>query len=175
MIEMYATARGFIFRRGTKQVGSMPFDTLQVTLSEEVTEREQWDIDYYSKEYVAGEICKFAGREVILGPLRDFTHEVTLHACGNPDRQQYADIGPRKTVRVCSIEEAQQAVKDYQSRHDMGGGNCAKDHGIVWQLPQGGKGRRKKVGEVCYGGRYDTVAEIKAFKAEMEAKYGKKV
>lgn len=172
MIDMYTTASGFLFRKGAKDVGSAPFATLELTAIDGLSAEELSDMEYYLKEFVAGEIFKRKGREdIVLGPVREFTHEVTLDAVGNPDRQQYARIGPKKTVKVCSIEEAVEAVKAYQSHYDMGCGNCSKDHGVVWELPAGKK--RRKVGEVNYGGRYWTLAEKAAWEAETKAKYSK--
>jgi hypothetical protein len=94
---------------------------------------------------------------------------VTLHAAGNPDMRQYADIAPKKTVKVLGIEEACKAVKAYQYLHDMGCGNCAKSHGVVWQLQANGK--RKSIGRVHYNGRFETHAQTKAWEAEIKAKY----
>lgn len=174
MIDMIPAANGFAFYRRTTRIGLMPYDTMvpQIT-DEKVTPDEQWYIDYYAKEHVAGEMFKLGKTVIVLGPLREFTHEVVVHAVGNPDHRQFADIAPRTVVRVCGIEEAQKVVREYQTRNEMGGGNCSKEHGTVWALPVGGKGRRKKVGEVSYNGRYWTVAEKAAWEAEIKAKYAK--
>lgn len=126
-------------------------------------------------DYMPGEVLNVVGAKgIVLGPDRPHTHEVTLHGCGNPDFQQYADIAPKKTVRIWGIDEARKATLDYQENYDMGGGNCAKDHGKVWLLPQTMSGKRKLVGYVNYGGRYETVAERKAFEKSMKEKYGTK-
>lgn len=164
---------GFVFLHGTKESGRAPFNTLVLVPSPKATAAEILDMEFELKEYIAGEIYKLPNDKnpIVLGPPREFTHEVTLRACGNPDTRQYTDIGPKKSVKVCGIEEAQKVVQDYQSRYDMGGGNCAKEHGVVWELPKGGKGKRKKVGEVNYGGRYWTVAEKAKWEAELKAKY----
>jgi len=165
----------FLFCRPKQQdiIARAPFDTLTATFEPGVSEDEKGLIEYILAEYQAGEEFKnpLTGN-IILGPQRDWTHVVKLHACGNPDYSQYADIGPKKTVHVCGIDEAIKVVRDYQSYYNMGGGNCGRDHGSVYELKAGGK--RKKVGKVCYGGRYDTLAEIKAWEAKMKARYGKR-
>lgn len=175
-IDLYVSAAGFIFRNGATETGRVPFNTLVLEPSKKATAEEISEMTFDLAEFVAGEVYKTPNSKdpIVLGPAREFTHEVTLRACGNPDMRQYADIGPKKTVRVVGIEEARQVVKEYQDRYDMGGGNCAKEHGVVWELPKGGKGKRKKVGEVCYGGRYDTVAEKAKWEAELKAKYATK-
>ena len=174
-IDLYTSATCFIFRNGPTEVGRVPLNTLVLEPSRKATAEEIADMNFELEleDYVAGELYKLAqAREpIVLGPVREFTHEVTLRACGNPDMQQYADIAPLKTVRVVGIAEAVAAVTTYQAQHDMGAGNCAKEHGVVWELPKGGKGKRKKVGEVCYNGSYWTVAEKAAWEAEMKAKY----
>jgi hypothetical protein len=88
--------------------------------------------------------------------------EVTLHAFGNPDHQQYAEVGPKKTVRVCNVDEAIAATMDYQKTFSMGQGNISPTHGKVWRMAQWQAGRRKHVGWVTFGGRYETTAERKA-------------
>jgi len=171
MITTYETKDGFLFRRGEKNVGRLPYTSLKLQLLLEATGEDIEEIGWLTPEFTAGEVYKPAGKhEIVLGPKRKFTHEVTLHACGNPDFGQYADIAPKKIVRCCGTDEAVKIVKDYQSHYDMGGGNCSLEHGVVWEL---GAARRKKVGAVSYNGRYQTVAEIKASKAEHEAKYSK--
>lgn len=171
-IDLYVSPRAFIFRKGAKDAGIAPFDTLKLAPAKGVSADEISEMEYQIEEYVPGEKYKTkAFGEIVLGPAREFTHEVTLHACGNPDFRQFTSIGPKKTVMVCGIEEAVAAVKAYQSRYDMGGGNCAKEHGVVWELPKNGKGKRKRVGEVSYNGRYWTVAEKAAWEAEIKAKY----
>lgn len=176
MIEMYVNARGFLFRRGATQVGTMPFETLEVQHDKAATEEDKRDMKFYAEEFFPGEVYKFGkpARTVILGPTKEFTHEVTLRAAGNPDKYQYADIGPRKTVRCCSIEEAQAIVNKYQATYEMGGGNCSKEHGVVWQLPVGGKGRRKSIGRVHFQGNFQTHEETAKWEAEIKAKYAKK-
>ena len=170
MIDTYTSSSCFIFRKGSTEVGRAPFATLNFEATEAASDSDIDDARFYLGEYVAGE--KLKNPTVILGPPREFTHEVTLHAAGNPDFRQYTDIGPKKTVRCVGTEEAVAIVKAYQTRYDMGGGNCAKDHGIVWELPKGGKGKRKKAGEVTYGGRFWTTVEKAKWEAEMKAKYG---
>lgn len=171
MVEVFMNAKGFLFRRGRVQVGSMPFTTLEVEVAEAATESDKREMDYLSGEFVPGEVFKVGKGKVVLGPPREFTHEVELRAAGNPDFQQYADIGPRKTVRCCSTGEAAEITRRYQERYEMGMGNCSKEHGRVWLLPAGGKGRRKRVGQVWYNGKFRTNAQIAEFEAEMARKY----
>lgn len=171
-IDLYISASCFIFRRGNKEVARAPFSTLEPSFDTAATEEDITHINYYLEEYTPGEVMKqppAAG--VVLGPPREFTHEVTLRAAGNPDFQQYADIAPRKTVRVCSIEEAQAVVRKYQADNNMGGGNCSKEHGVVWKLPKDGKGKRKSLGRVHYNGKFETHAETKAWEKSIKEKY----
>jgi hypothetical protein len=177
MIDTYTSATGFIFRAsGTStSLGHMPFDTLKLVTCEGATEDQQSFLRYYAEEYVPGELFNRLKTIVVLGPPRDYTHEVTLHACGNPDHNQFADIGPRKTVRVVGLEEAVAVVKAYQDRHNMGMGNCAKKHGEVWELseparrervwilPSPKSWKRKKVGRVVYGGSFWDLQKIKEY------------
>ncbi len=175
MIEMYITPRGFLFRRGRVEVGTMPFDSLEIRKNEKATPEDEEDMRSYAGELYPGEVYR-TGRgsdTVVLGPPKVYTHEVTLRAAGNPDFRQFSDIGPRKTVRCCGAEEAKKLVLHYQTYYDMGGGNCSKEHGVVYELPAKPGGRRKSVGRVWYNGRYVTHAEEKAINAEIEAKYGK--
>lgn len=178
-IELFYDSKRFIFRKngvdiGYAPFGSLSFDRKALALSA-IRPASEEDIDamkWLMTDYMPGEVLNKPGvKGVVLGPLRPFTHEVTLHGCGNPDYQQYADIAPKKVVRVCSVDEARKAVLDYQSNYDMGGGNCAKDHGKVWLLPQTANGKRKPLGYVSYAGRYETVAERKAFEKMMKEKY----
>lgn len=172
-ISLRISPSGFVFMHGTKESGRAPFNTLALAPSPKATAAEILDMEFELKEYVAGEIYKLPNDKnpIVLGPAREFTHEVFLRACGSPDHGQYADIAPKKTVRVVGIEEAQKAVQDYQSHNDMGGGNCPPEHGVVWELPKGGKGKRKKVGVVSYNGSYQTIAEKAASDAAWKAKY----
>jgi hypothetical protein len=172
MIECNLTSTGFKFTKGKKVVAFRTYDTMKLVKFEEIGEEDQFYLDDAIDSYVPGEVwkSKTGGPDFVLGPKRDFTHEVQLHACGNPDHQQYADIGPKKTVRIVGVEEASTVVKAYQTLHDMGGGNCGKLHGVVWELKKNGK--RKRVGRVYYNGRYETNAEIEAFAQELKAKYG---
>jgi hypothetical protein len=172
-VELYYDSKRFIFRLPSGEVGYAPFATLELQLHGPPNVPELIDeMKWLMTDYMPGEVLNKPGvKGVVLGPLRPFTHEVSLHGCGNPDRQQYADIAPKKTVRVCGVEEAAKAAIAYQSNYDMGGGNCAKDHGKVRLLPQSAGGKRKLVGYVSYGGRYETVAERKAFEKMMKEKY----
>jgi hypothetical protein len=165
----------FIFQRSKTQfdLATAPFETLEPTFNTGVSAAEKEDVIYSLAEYQAGEEFKHPTLGVIvLGPVRPYTHAVHLHAVGNPDHGQYADLGSKKIVRCTGIDAAIKIVREYQALYDMGGGNCSRDHGTVYELKPDGK--RKKIGKVCYGGRYDTLAEIKAWEAEMEAKYGKR-
>lgn len=181
MIDTYISSDKFILKKGDKTYAAVMFKDLKLLQMgpgpdgrRGLDDNERWDLDHFLDDYVPGQVIKNnAKQEIVLGPQREFTHEVTLHACGNEDKRQYADLAAKKTVKVCSIEEAVAATAVYQTLHSMGGGNCAKDHGVVWELPKGGKGKRKKVGEVFYNGHYETNAEIAAFAKATELKYGK--
>ena len=181
MIDTYISADKFQFRQGVRTYAFMLFKDLKMMTKglgpggrKGLSADECWQLDELAKEYVAGQVFTHkACGTVVLGPARTFTHEVTLHAAGNPDFQQYADTGPKLTVRVCSIEEAIKATSAYQVRYEMGGGNCAKDHGIVWELSTKSRGKRKKIGEIYYNGCFLAFAEIAAFKQELQEKYGK--
>jgi hypothetical protein len=171
-VELFYDSKRFIFKRDGVEIGYATFATLELKRCSTTTVEEQQDMEWLLRDYMPGEVLNIIGvKGVVLGPMRPFTHEVTLHGCGNPDRQQYADIAPKKTVRVCSVGEATEALRTYQTNYDMGGGNCGKDHGKVWLLPQGMNGKRKLVGYVHYGCRYETVAEYKAFEKMMKEKY----
>lgn len=179
MIDIYLSSNKFILQKGDKIYATVLFKDLELTATgpgpdgrRGLSPEECWELDQFLETYRPGQVIKHKSfGEIVLGPSRPFTHEVTLHACGNPDFRQYADLGAKKTVRVVGLEEAVAAVKDYQQHHEMGGGNCARDHGIVWELPTKPGGKRKKVGEVLYNGQYWTLAEKKAFEAELDAKY----
>ena len=173
-VELYYDSKRFIFRLPSGVLGYAPFDTLELQLNGPANVPELIDdMKWLLSDYMPGEVLdKVGAKGVVLGPLRPFTHEVTLHGCGNPDYQQHADIAPRKVVRVCGVEEAQLATEAYQRNYDMGGGNCAKDHGKVWLLPQTMNGKRKLVGYVNYNGSYDSVADRKAFEKMIKEKYG---
>lgn len=175
-VKLHYDNKRFIFRLLGVDVGYAPFDTLEINTDGKPTPPEIiQDMLWLMTDYMPGEVLNLVGAKgVVLGPVRSFTHEVTLHGCGNPDYQQYADVAPRKVVRVCSVEEAQLATESYQRNYDMGGGNCAKDHGKVWLLPQTTSGKRKLVGYVLYGGRFETVEERKAFEKMIKEKYGNK-
>ncbi len=173
-VELYYDSERFIFNKGNCDIGHAKFSTLRLlTVSESAGDIS--DMEWLMTDYMPGEVLTLVGvKGTVLGPLRPFTHEVTLHGCGNPDRQQYADIAPKKTVRVCSVVEAGAVALDYQRNYDMGGGNCGKNHGKVWLLPQSMNGKRKLVGHVSYNGNYETVAERKAFDKMMKEKYASK-
>ena len=171
-VELYYDSERFIFRLMGVDIGYAPFCSLMLELLNRPTEAEVAEMVWLLSDYIPGEVLQMAGAKgVILGPKRPFTHEVTLHGCGNPDRQQYADIAPRKTVRSCGLAATVKALKAYQDNYEMGAGNCGKDHGKVWLLPSTAGGRRKLVGYVSYGCRYATVAEYKAFEKMMKEKY----
>jgi len=128
-------------------------------------------MEIFLEDYVPGEELK-VGKDtiVVLGPERKFAHAVELHASGNPDHDQYADIGRRKIVRVVEIEEAVKVCRDYQAHHRMGGGNCGEYHGRVWEII--GE-KRREVGRISYNGTYRTIDEIVAKVAAWKIKYAK--
>lgn len=170
MIELYTTAKGFLFlNRKEKQVGSMAYDTMELVFTKAATEEDKDHMRSYAKGFIRGEVLLHSGKSTVLGPARDYTHEVTLRAAGNPDMQQWADIGPRKTVLVCGVEEARQVVLDYQAHHIMGIGNCSEEHGVVWQRPVGGKGRRRKVAKITYNGTIMTNEQVKEMRDAAQA------
>lgn len=171
MLDIYKTAQGLDFRRGEKTMGFIPYQTLKLTQAAGVDPEDALDMQYVAEELQPGEVFKVGDYTVVLGPQRKFTHEVDLHAVGNPDMRQYADIGPKKTVKVVGIQEAMDACKAYQEYYEMGMGNCGRNHGIVYDRIVS---ERRKVGEVYYGGKYQSNAQIKKFKAEMKKKYPKK-
>jgi hypothetical protein len=157
-------AEGFIFRDDYgKLLARMPFRTMELVVEQGTSQEQEREVRFYAAEYVPGELFKPfkpGSEEIVLGPPKEFVYEVTLHACGNPDHQQYADIGPKKTVRVCTIGDACKVTVDYQERYDMGFGNCGKSHGTVWQLRPNRRTRRR-VGRVTYSGGYRPLAEGK--------------
>jgi len=171
MLDIYKTAQGLDFRLGEATMGFIPYQTLKLTQAAGVTPEDALDMQYVAEELQPGEVFKVGDFNVVLGPQRKFTHEVDLHAVGNPDHQQYADIGPKKTVKVVGIKEAVAAVMTYQDYYQMGAGNCDPKHGVVYKIPRDGAGERRKVGEVYYNGRYRTNAQITAVKAEIRRKY----
>lgn len=173
MIKTYIARHAFVFKTGTFEIARMPFLTLKLEVTRPLNKAEEFELKYLAQGFVAGETIKGIGGPVILGPEKAFKYEVGLHACGNPDMRQYSAIGPRKRVKVETLEEAREAVVSYQRRHEMGGGNCAPDHGKVWLLPESTHGKNKHVGYVCYNGRYETVAERKAWEKEIKEKYAK--
>lgn len=182
VIDTYSTATGFVFcAEGTKKtVARMPFDTLQLAYTDEATEEQKEYLDYSVGEYVPGQLHERLGHMFVLGPARDYRYEVTLRACGNPDHNEFADIGPRRTVRVCSIDEAIKVVLAYQERYLMGLGNCPKKHGEVWELSEAARAarvwalpapkawNRKKVGRVVYGGSFWGLKKMKEADDEMK-------
>ena len=164
-LELYFSRKGFLVKDGNQVVAASDFaDMVTRIIANDLTEIEERYARNLLGEHVAGEtiVLPWDGSKLLLGPLRDFTHEVTLFACGNPDFGQYSPIGPRKRVKVVGIDEAVAAVKAYQRQYDMGGGNCGKGHGVVYQLPQRETGRPKKVGAITYGGHFYTLKEYKA-------------
>lgn len=169
-LDLYIGINSFTFRRGAKVVGTIPFATLELEHDKSVTEDELFDMRFYAKEFVPGQIMTAAPAVgTVLGPKRDFTHEVDLRGRGNPDYGQYVDVAPKRTVKVCGIEEAREVTMNFQRRYNLGGGNCGPDHGVVWEIAAGKK--RKKAGYVGYSGHYETVAERKKWEADWKAKY----
>lgn len=163
-----------LFKRASTRalLGILPFATLELHAEPHATEDELLDMKYMSEDFVPGQVIVNASKqEVVLGPPRDFRFEVVLHGVGNPDHQQYGDVADKTVVRLVDVTEAAAVVREYQRRNDMGGGNCSPEHGCVWTVKTNANPKRKKLGRVCYGGRYDTVAEIKASEAETKAKY----
>lgn len=159
-IKLYTACKAFLFKLGDETLGFAPYDTLELDHARKATPEQITDMRYQLKEFTAGETVN--GR--LLGPKRDFTHEVTLRAYGNPDHQQYTDIGPRKTVKVCGIEEAAAAFEAYRDQYRLGGGNCGPDSGVVWDITGP---RRRKVGFICYNGEFKSAAERKASWAKL--------
>lgn len=154
---------------------------LKLETALELLRRCEDAVDYYQQREGCPQLVKDLrafwkeqrdGNVIREDPKNRYTHAVQVHAVGNPDMRQYGDLGPKQTVYVNSLEEAQQAVMSYQALYDMGGGNCAPEHGKVYRVLRNGK--LKHVGEVSYSGSYETLAEIKAFEAEIKAKYGTK-
>jgi hypothetical protein len=169
MIDLYNNSREFIFHRGIARVGTMPFATLELAADPKATDDEIFYMKVIAKDYLPGEVFKNGSLTVVLGPVRDFTHEVTLRAYGNPDHGQYADIAPKKTVKVVGLEEASAITRRYITHNEMGAGNCGPETGVVWELPKDGKGKRRKIGRVSPNGSFRTVAEIKASDAKFAA------
>ena len=77
-------------------------------------------------------------------------YKVELNSCGNPDHGEnpYKQIEGALAVmaHVDSIEEAQQAVRDYIDEHDLGSGNWAG--GSVWTE------ENEYIGRISYNGRF---------------------
>lgn len=154
---LHSTTDAFIFLQGVTLIGRLPYDTLCLSFEDAPTEEQKLEMRAIASEFVPGQVLSLGrGEHVVLGPAKEFSHMVTLHACGNPDHGQFTDVGPRKRVKVCSVEEAVNAVLAYQDYYNMGWGNCGKRHGEVWSLtPKGNK--RGLVGKVAYNGRLKSV------------------
>jgi hypothetical protein len=162
-IEIFYDTTKFIFRKGKEDVGWALFADLKLNHVLDIPSEEIHEMQWLLGNYQIGEVMTdtlVKGR--VLGPERQFRLEVTLHASGNPDHQQYADVGPKKTVRVCSVKEAVASTLEYQETFNMGQGNIAPTHGKVWTMPDKPEGRRKHVGFITFGGCYETIAERKA-------------
>lgn len=171
-IELFVDYHRFFFRKDEKNLGFALFDNLELThaprLPREDIDEMKWMLaDFQMGEVMTGTLVK--GK--VLGPERPFELEVTLRACGNPDHQQYADVAPKKVVRICNTEEAIAATMDYQTNYNMGQGNIAPTHGKVWRMAEQPGGRRKHIGFVTFGGRYETIAERKASDKLSKEKY----
>lgn len=83
-----------------------------------------------------------------------------LHGVGNPDRNQYADIGPVLVVVAKSEdfhEEFKEALLWYTREHDVGGGNCGWDHGMVMELTDDGV---RYLGRISYNGSWHAPSPI---------------
>lgn len=162
LMQLKVNKKQFIAILNNKEVATMPFDTLKPEKAKGASVEDFETAEYYLEDYVPGEVFKHPFPEIgniILGPKRDFTHVVTLRAYGNPDYSQYADIGPKKQVMVCSIEEAKAAFLRYRDQYDLGGGNCGEETGVVYKLPAKTGGRRTKLGRFSYNGRFWTNKE----------------
>lgn len=169
MIDVYNTDSKFIFRNGSRTVAEMSFKDLKLVPMPGASADDIREVGYYSEEFWPGQV--FGKSRIILGPEREFTHEVTLRGYGNPDFQQYADIAPKMTVRCCGTEEAVAIVRKYQDQFELGGGNCGPEHGVVWDIS--GK-RRKKAGSISYNGRFWKPGEYEAWCEELKAKHASK-
>lgn len=73
-----------------------------------------------------------------------------LCSTGNPDHAQYAAPSPRKSAKVCSIEEAVSVCREYIDEWNLGGGNWCGDAGKV--LSSG-----SLVAQIAYNGRVSYV------------------
>lgn len=165
------TRTHIVFKVGRKQVAQAAYSDLKLETSPGVSDLARNYMEIMLEAFVPGEVLHRKGHDpVVLGPPREFTHAVELHAVGNPDHGQYADIGPRKSVQTVGIDEAIKAFITYRDYYDMGGGNCARHHGRVWELTPKGD---KIVGHISYNGGYKTLAEIEAQEAEWKSKYAK--
>lgn len=170
-LQLYTNNKEFIVhdKRGVT-LATASFAELRPVFLMTVSPQQKAEVEYMIGDYVPGEVLdRGSGKTVVLGPAKPYTHEVTLHAAGNPDHQQYTDIGPKKTVRVCGLGEAAQVVTDYQTTYNMGGGNCAKSHGKVWTLPDKPGGRRRHAGWICYNGRFETAAERRTWQQNLSS------
>jgi len=161
-----------VFGVSGRKVAEVLYRNLKLKITAQgVSDLAREYMEIFLEDYVPGEELR-VGKDtvVILGPKRKFTHAVELHAAGNPDHDQYADIGRRKIVRVVGIEEAVKVCRDYQAHHHMGGGNCGENHGRVWELV--GEESRL-VGRISYNGTYNTMEERAAIEAKWKIKYAK--
>ena len=176
-VELYYDSKRFVFRLMGVDIGYAPFCSLMLKPFNRPTEAEVAEMMWLLSDYMPGEVLQMVGAKgVILGPKRPFTHELTLHACGNPDHRQFSPIAPNKTVRVCGVGNAAKVLKAYQDNYEIvGAGNCGKNHGKVWLLPSSAEEKRKLVGYVYYNGRFETVAERKACDKMIKEKYKTKL
>ncbi len=172
MIEEFNTLTKFIFRNGTKTVAEMSFKDLVLVPAKGATREELKEAEWIAKDYYPGQILWLQQKQsVILGPEREFTHEITLRGYGNPDFQQYSDIAPKMTVRCCSVDEAKVIYRNYSDQYELGGGNCGPEHGVLWDIS--GK-RRKRAGHITYGGRFWAPGEYEAWCEELKQKHAAK-
>lgn len=162
-VEIFYDVKQFVFQKNKQYVGHALFKDLKLNCVKGLADEDKHAAEWLLGNYQLGEVLTDAHvKGEVLGPARIFELEVMLRACGNPDHQQYADVGPKKTVRVCSVSEAVAATMAYQHTFNMGQGNCHPTHGKVWRMALGPGERRKHVGFVTLSGRYETIAERKA-------------
>lgn len=149
-------------------------DTGLLTRGPKTSDEDFREAGWLSKEWVIGQVLLCPdGVERTLGRGKATPEsgcfEATLAAPGNPDYQQYASIAPAGRARGMTTDEVAKSCREYIENFDLGGGNWGRRSGVVSQYVNG---KKKKVGYVRYNGRYETVAERKAFEKKLEEKYG---
>ncbi len=151
-VQMYASGGEFVFRRGTKKIGYMPFDSLEVIITEKVNSEEELLIREHANRFVPGEIYMLDRREVVLGPKRNFQFELEVHPRTKPERGSSPKAGPRLRVLVCELKEAARVTTDYIRRFQVSEQSWCKDAAVVWKLPKPGE-KRSKVVVLDYNGK----------------------